>query len=254
VFAGRIAMKGLRSIVHGLLSLVGPIALAPSATGQDIVSAVSGYVHFAAGEVLLDGEPFEIDAAEFVHAGDGQRLRTADGWVEVMILPGSFIRLAPHSELEMVRAGILEAHMRLVEGSAAIDLTAATETSGIVVEIRDARVSFAKSGSYRVDAPAGSNPTIRSNRGRAWVEWHGGKFKIGGGRELTIVPSHGKLKAKKFNRSERDALDRWDRERGRMLAEKARESYRGRETGAGALENSAIYRCRVMGRGCPASL
>lgn len=219
--------------------------------GQDVVSAMAGYIHFAEGGVALDGELFEFDPAEFVHAGNGQRLRTADGWAEVMIMPGSFIRLAPSSEMEIVRAGILVAHVRLIEGSAAIDLSGAVETSGIEIDVGDARVSFAKNGLYRVDAPAGGDAIIRSNRGRARVEWHGERFKVGRGRQLTIAPSNMNPNAQSFDSSERDELDRWNRERSQLLAEKDRENRQERGTGAGPLENSQIYRCRVMGRGCP---
>jgi hypothetical protein len=146
---------------------------------------------------------------------------------------------------------MLVADMRLIAGSAAIDLTGAGDTTGIVVDVRDVRVSFAKSGLYRVDAPVGGDVAVRSIGGRAWVEWRDERLKVAGGRELTIAASARKLKAGKFEKSEQDALDGWNREREQFLAAKSRENQRGRDNGPGPLENSEIYRCRVMGRGCP---
>lgn len=227
------------------------IALAPPAAGQDVISAMAGFVHFAEGRVLLDEEPIEFNEAELLHAGSGQRLRTADGWAEIMIMPGSYVRLAPYSEPEMIQAGVLSAHMRLLAGAAAVDLTAAADTSEIVLEVLDAEVSFAKRGLYRIDAPSGGDASVRSIHGRARVEWHGTTSNVGQGRELTIAPSNTKLKAGKFDESERDALDRWNWERSHLLAEKAREQSGEPEAKPDPLENSEIYRCRFMGRRCP---
>ena len=245
-------MKGLRSIVTGLVSMAATIALAPPAVGQDVVSAMAGFVHFAKGRVLLDGEPIEFNEAELLHAGSGQRLRTADGWVEVMIMPGSFIRLAPGSELEIVRAGMLAAHMRLIEGAAAVDLSGAAETDEITVDMGVARVRFVKSGLYRLDFPAGGKPIVRVNRGKGRVELHGEEFDVGGKRQLTISPSDGKLKAMKLAKMDEDDLDRWSTERRMLLTAKAREQNRERDTGSDPLEKSEVYRCRFMGRRCPA--
>lgn len=236
-----------------MLALVAMIVVVPAAAGQDVVSAMAGFIYFAEGQVLLDGEPIEFNEAQLLHAGSGQRVRTADGWVELMLMPGSFLRLAPHSELEMIQAGMLSARMRLLAGAAAVDLAGAADTGEIVIEVAGAEVSFAKRGLYRIDAPVGGNATVRSIGGRAWVEWRGEKLKVGGERELTITASARNLKAGKPEKSEQDALDRWNRERRQLLAVRAREHVQGRGHGAGPLENSEIYRCRFMGRRCPAT-
>ena len=78
-------MKGLRSIVTALPWFGVAIAIAHPVMGQYIVSTMAGYIHYAEGGVLLEEKPFEFNAAQVVHVGDGQRLRTTDGRAEVMI-------------------------------------------------------------------------------------------------------------------------------------------------------------------------
>jgi len=233
--------------------LIALIAAVPAA-GQYIVSTMAGYIHFAEGGVLLEEKPFEFDEAKIVHVGDGQRLRTVDGRAEVMILPGSFVRLAPASELEMIRGGLLAAEMKLRVGSAMIDLTGAMETEGIILLAGSARLEFLKPGLYRVDIPRrGGGPTLRVYHGKAAARIEGDNIEIGSKRLLTLAERDGELKPEKFKDSEEDDLARWNGERGTLLAVKAREEAKERGWRMSPLEESAIYRCRAMGMGCPSA-
>ena len=237
-----------------LFALVALITLAPPAAGQYVVSAMAGYIHFAEGGVLLEEKPFEFNPAEVVHVGDGQRLRTVDGRAEVMIIPGSFIRLAPGSEFEMIRGGLLSAEMKLNEGSAMVDLTGAVETDGITIRAGSAKVAFLKSGLYRVDLPRDGDPSIRVYRGKAIVQRDGATVALGNKRSLRIAAGGDKRKPEKFNDSEQDALGRWSKERGTLLAVKQREIAKERGDRMSPLEESAIFRCRMMGgMGCPSA-
>lgn len=227
------------------------LTYAPPGAGQYVVSAMAGYIHFAEGGVLLQDKPFRYNSAEFVHVGNGQHLRTLDGRAEIMLIPGSFIRLAPGSEFEMIQAGLLSAEMKLNQGSAVVDLLGAMDTDEIVLHVGDARLTFLKNGLYRLDLPPGGDAVIRVTHGKARVEFQGGKIDIGGKRELTLTPSDEKLRAARFDKLEPDELDRWNAERGKLLAVKAREENRDREFGR--MEDSAIFRCRMMGIGCPSS-
>jgi hypothetical protein len=164
-----------------------------------------------------------------------------------MIMPGSFSRLAPHSEIEIVRAGALIADMRLIEGSAAVDLASAAETEGISIEMGGARVRFMRSGLYRLDAPADGNPVVRVVRGKARIEYHGQTFDVGGKQQLAVAPSGGKLKAKKTGKREEDELDRWNAERRDLLVAESRKQNRKSENGRVPLELSPSHDCRACG-------
>jgi hypothetical protein len=236
-----------------LIAHIAAMVLAPAAIGQYIVSTMAGYIHFAEGGVWLEEKPFEFNAAQVVHVGDGQRLRTVDGRAEVMIIPGSFVRLAPGSEFEMIRGGLLSAEMKLNEGSAMIDLIGAMETDGISIRAGDALIVFEKSGLYRIDAPPGGDPTFRVYRGKARVQVNGETVDLGSKRSITLRASNARLKAGKFNDSEEDALEQWNKERGTLLAVKAREVAKEQGWRMSPLEESAIYRCRAMGAGCPSA-
>jgi hypothetical protein len=236
-----------------LIAHIAAMVLAPAAIGQYIVSTMAGYIHFAEGGVWLEEKPFEFNAAQVVHVGDGQRLRTVDGRAEVMIIPGSFVRLAPGSEFEMIRGGLLSAEMKLNEGSAMIDLIGAMATDGISIRAGDALIVFEKSGLYRIDAPPNGDPSIRVYRGKANVQLNGETVALGNKRSLPLRASGEKLRAGKFNDSEQDALDQWNKERGTLLAVKEQEVAKERGWKMTPLEESAIFRCRAMGAGCPSA-
>jgi hypothetical protein len=106
-------MKAFRTIKTVLFAQLAAMLITLPALGQYIVSTMAGYIHFSDGGVLLEEKPFEFNAAEIVHVGDGQRLRTVDGRAEVMVVPGSFIRLSAGAGLEMIRGGRLSAEMKL---------------------------------------------------------------------------------------------------------------------------------------------
>ena len=246
-------MKAFLARQTASLALMASAAFAPAAPSQYIVSTMAGYIHFAEGGVLLEEKPFEFNAAEVVHVGDGQRLRTVDGRAEVMIIPGSFIRLSAGSEFEMIRGGLLSAEMKLNEGSAMIDLIGAMETDGISILAGDALIAFEKSGLYRIDAPPNGDPSIRVYRGKAKVQLGGETVALGNKRSLPLRAPGAKLKAEKFNDSEEDALEQWNKERGTLLAVKAQQVAKERGWKMSPLEESAIFRCRAMGAGCPSA-
>lgn len=246
-------MRQFGSTIKCALPALAAILLQPAATAQYIVSTMAGYIHFAEGGVLLGGKPFEFNAAEIIHVGDGQRLRTADGRAEVMIIPGSFVRLGPGGEFEMIHGGLLSADMRLHEGSAIVDLISAMETDGITIRAGEARVAFLKPGLYRIDLSREGDPTVRTYRGKARVESNGEAVELGNKRSLTVAVSGETLKSQKFDDAEVDALARWNKERGTLLAVKAREIAKERGYRMSPLEESAIFRCRMMGMGCPSA-
>lgn len=244
-------MKAILARPTLLLALIVGAAFTPAAPGQQIVSTMPGYIHFAEGGVLLEEQPFEFNVAQVVHLGNGQRLRTVDGRAEVMIAPGSFIRIAPQSELELVRVAMSTAHLRLIRGSAAIDLARAKDTKGITVEIGDARIRFMKAGLYRLDIPAGANPAVRVRRGKATVELRSEKIELGGKWQLTIAPLGEELRAQKIGRLAEDELDRWNAERRDLLAAESRKQNRASDNGLVPPEDSPLYDCQISAARCP---
>lgn len=235
-------MKRVGAILFGLPALPATAVILSTAAAQYVVSTMAGYIHFAEGGVLIEEKPFEFDVIEIVHLEGGQCLRTVDGRAEVMIMPGSFIRLGPGSELEMIWGGLLSAEMKLNEGSAVIDLIGAIGTDSINIQAGAAQVKFLKSGLYRIDLPRGGDPVVRVYHGMACVEVNGENITFGNNRSLKAA-AHGRtLKPERFNDSEEDALDSWNKERGKLLRVKARKIPGDQPTRSNAFEEWMLRR------------
>jgi hypothetical protein len=128
------------------------------------------------------------------------------------------------------------------------------DTGGISIRAGDALIAFEKSGLYRIDAPPGGDPSIRVYRGKANVQLNGETISSGNKRSLPLRASGAKPKAGKFTDSEQDALEKWNKERSTLLAVKTREVAKEQGWRMSPLEESAIFRCRMMGgMGCPSA-
>jgi hypothetical protein len=201
----------------------------PRAPGQTFISAMAGYVHHVEGEILLEGRPIHPKASDFLHVFDGQRLRTAEGRAELMLIPGSFLRLGANSEIEMVSVGLANVRFRVTAGSAVVDLISVFEKDSIGVLAGDREVRFPKPGLYRLDAGAEA-PTLSVFRGKAVVVNGTGKREVKGKQTLDLSET-GETAVGKFDPKQKDALDEWNQTRATSLAQAARKSRKGQSDG-----------------------
>ncbi len=205
--------------------LIAVLACGSGASAQTMVSAMAGYVHHVEGEVLIEGKRIQPKPEDFLHVQDGQALTTREGRVELMLTPGSFLRLGPSSEFEMIDAGLLSARMRLHSGNAVLELYSVDDGENLVLEAGDSEIKFTSGGSYRIDAD-GDHAVVKINRGQAKVSSQELKpRKLGAGRSLTL-PMDLAAKAVKFNRSDPDPLTDWSKVRQTKLLAMARASAR----------------------------
>src|SRR5581483_12433636 len=69
---------------------------------QSVISAHSGLVHFFDGSVFLDDQRLEQKTGKFDQINNGSELRTQDGRAEVLLTPGTFLRLGANSSIRML--------------------------------------------------------------------------------------------------------------------------------------------------------
>jgi hypothetical protein len=201
-----------------LLALAAVAASAMPA--QYTLSAMAGYIHHTEGEVWLGERAIAPKPEDFEHVLEGRRLRTGQGRAELMLVPGSFVRVGAESEIEMVSAGLTDATLRLLAGSLIVDLQTQFEKDAIGIKVGDKEVRFRKTGLYRIDAAAGR---LRVIDGRARVEGASGEgFDVKSGQESPLEAGG----PEKLAKGEGDALDEWNGERHEklaVLAERARQ-------------------------------
>jgi len=203
-------------------------ALQTQASGQTVISAMAGYIHYVEGEVFLDNRRVEPKPTEFLHVLDGQRFRTGEGRAEILLTPGAFLRLGSNSEIEMISAGLARARLRVTEGSAIVQLLSVFEKDAIAILAGDGEVSFPKPGLYRVDAE-NPNALLRVSRGKAVVLSGDQKRELKGKQTLALSGIDAAA-VEKFDPKQKDPLDEWNQTRADALVQVARDR-RGEEGG-----------------------
>ncbi len=147
---------------------------------QNIISAKSGMVHYVEGEVFLDGTPVEIKYNLFPEIKEGQVFRTsAEGRAEILLNPGTFLRLAESSSFKMIDKRLIDTRIEMLNGVAIVEVAELGKDNNLTVAFKDATVELHKAGMYRLDAEAAE---LRVYKGEAIV--------VRGGETLTVKESH----------------------------------------------------------------
>jgi hypothetical protein len=189
------------------------------AFAQSVISAHSGLIHFTDGSVFLDDERVEQKAGKFPQMNNGSELRTQDGRAEVLLTPGTFLRMGSNSAVRMVSNQLDDTRVELLSGSAVLDEGSDTlaNTSVTILYNLD-QVHILKTGRYRFDSQP---PQVRVEKGEAEVTADGKSVQATAGY---VVPFEGKLTARRLlsepgsTASLGDALDNWSADRDNTVA------------------------------------
>jgi len=187
-----------------------------AASSLYVISAEAGGVNYVEGKVnvarktgksglLLKGDTLEI--------GD-KVLTGADGKAEILLNPGSFVRLAENSEFEFSTTALEDLQLKLNSGSAMFEVITDNEFT-FAVNTPKARFYVVKTGVYRVDVRSDGTGVIEVWKGKAQV---GDVYatEIKGGRQAVVNGSQ--VSVAKFDRGEKDALETFSKSRAKELA------------------------------------
>jgi hypothetical protein len=200
-----------------------PLAGLP-ALAQSVISAHSGVIHFSEGAVFLDDQRVERKSGKFDQMNNGSELRTQDGRAELLLTPGTFLRLGANSSIRMVSNQLDDTRVELLSGSAMLDQGSDTlaDTSVTILYNLD-QVRIKKAGRYRFDSEP---PQVKVESGDAEVIADGKSVEAGAGY---VVPFEGKLTARKLLNSSDlndpgsnragDELENWAESRNNSVAE-----------------------------------
>ena len=178
-----------------------------------VISAKAGGVNVVEGKVLItraDGKTNYLLKNDTVEIGD-KVITGADGKAEILLNPGSYIRLAANSEFEFITTALDDLKLKLTRGSAMLEVFADKEYS-VKIETPNAQFKAIKSGIYRVDVIDDSTSKLEVWEGKAQL---GDATEIKGGRAVTIT--NGQTSIAKFDRGEKDSLEVWSKNRAKEL-------------------------------------
>lgn len=187
-----------------------------AASSLYVISAKAGGVNYVEGRVnvarktgrsglLLKGDTLEI----------GDKVSTgADGKAEILLNPGSFVRLAENSEFEFSTTALEDLQLKLNSGSAMFEVITDNEFT-FAVNTPKAKFYVVKTGVYRVDVRGDGTSVIEVWKGKAQV---GDAYntEVKGGRQAVVNGSA--VSVAKFDRGEKDALETFSKSRAKELA------------------------------------
>ena len=195
---------------------------------QYMISAKAGVINAVEGDVEINAGLAGKESWKEVLAGDnasrGDTIRTqATGRAEILLNPGSYLRLAANSEVILIETDIQSITVSISRGSALIEASALD--GPIWVSGPGSDFTIAKPGLYRFNV-IGSDIEARVHRGRLLT-----------GRpvstpELLKEPENGRIVVKEskrifrtgdawqvaaFDKRFKDALDTWSHERAKII-------------------------------------
>jgi hypothetical protein len=185
------------------------------ALAQSVISAHSGLIHLADGSVFLDDQRVEQQAGKFDQMKNGSELRTQDGRAEVLLTPGTFLRMGANSSIRMISNELDNTRVELLSGSAVLDQGSdALANTPVTILYNLDQVHIQKPGRYRFDSEP---PQVKVESGEADVTAADGKsVQAGAGYAVAL---EGKLTARKLLSDRVDDLDTWDTAREHSVAD-----------------------------------
>lgn len=181
-----------------------------------VISAKAGGVSFVEGTVSIARK---IGKSGLLLKGDniqiGDRVSTgADGKAEILLNPGSYVRLSGNSSLEFVSTDLDNLQIKLNGGSAIFEVFADKEFS-VAINTPKTGFNLIQSGVYRIDISTGGAEKIEVWKGRAQIGADENNI-VKGGKAAMIV--NGQQQIEKFDRDEKDELEIWSKMRAKELA------------------------------------
>ena len=193
-----------------VIPLVLVMLLAALALAQDVISARAGFVNYKHGRILL---PKGTDGKDVRQLEAGQTAGTGIGRLELLLAPGSFLRLDNESEIRLVSSRLTDVQVELLSGTATLEVNEIPRQAALAILWRDQTIPAEHSGVFRFEP---GNDSMR-----VYVE--SGKLKLANqtvkaGNYVDLAAGGTLTAALRFNRKNIDEFDRWNQARGYQLA------------------------------------
>lgn len=182
--------------------------------GQSVISAHSGVVQYAEGDVSIDNQPIHPKFAQFPELKSNQVIATGEGRVELLLTPGVFLRLAENSSVRMVSNSLSDTRLAVVSGSALVEVGELLPNNSISFEAAGARIALTHKGLFRID----SDPAqLRVYDGQARVTADDAQTVVHKGHEVAL--GSGTLTLASFDTKDTDSFYRWSARRSEYVAD-----------------------------------
>lgn len=195
-----------------------------SAGAQDreryVISAKAGGINIATGDVTVKRRGAtdwqQLTSKDELVAGDTVK-SGSDGRAEVLLNPGSYLRIAENSEFEFTDPSLDSLRLKIVKGSALVEVTGDDETKALIeVNTPQSRTVIDRRGLYRINVSSSNRTELLVRKGRALIRRDATLATTVKDGQLASV-SGGQVVVTKFEKHDEDAFDAWSQQRGEAL-------------------------------------
>jgi hypothetical protein len=215
-----------------MVALVVSVSLTIQAQTRDrfVISARAGGVNAVTGRASMhprgNSEWQQLTIKEDLETGDVVRTGL-DGRVEMLLNPGSYMRIGENSEFELADNSLQNLEVRLIRGTVIVEATGAENTE-LLINIITPHTKFAivRRGLYRLNVMPGDGTELIVRKGRVMLD--DSHTKVKGGNK--VVFSSGSFSIAKLDQTDKknlDNLESWSKQRAETVAQ-ANRKIRGR--------------------------
>ncbi len=218
--------KAPTALIPSLIVLAMVLSLPLGSHSQNrekfVISARAGGVNAVTGRATLrphgNSEWQQLTIKEDLETGDVVRTGL-DGRVEMLLNPGSYMRIGENSEFELADSSLENLEVRVIRGTAIVEVTGADDDDQLFIGITTphARLSIVRRGLYRVNVVPGDTTELIVRKGRVMLEDSHTKVK-GGNKVVFSSGSFSVAKLEKADKKNWDSLEGWSKDRAQTLA------------------------------------
>lgn len=218
--------KGLN--VQRLLLLSALIVLTLTVDGiaqnreKFVISAKAGGINAVTGQASVhargETEWQQLMVTDDLNAGD-RVMTDSDGRVEILLNPGSYLRVGGNSEMELANNSLDNLEVRVIRGTAIVE---ATGGDGVELNINittpHAKLAIVRHGLYRLNVVPGDTTELIVRKGRVLLD---NQTKVKGGNKVVFTAvnvSVAKLTNEEKSKKNQDEMDFWSKNRAQALA------------------------------------
>ena len=186
-----------------------------------VISAKAGGINAITGQADVhpkgESDWQQLSITDDLDAGD--RVRTAnDGRIEILLNPGSYLRVGGDSEVELLNNTLANLEVRLLRGTAIVEATGADGLElNINISTPHTKLAIVRQGLYRLNVIPNDATELIVRKGRVILSDSHTKVK-GGNKVVFSATNVSVAKLTKEEKKFQEDVDTWSKERAETLA------------------------------------
>ena len=186
-----------------------------------VISAKAGGINAITGQADVhpkgESDWQQLSITDDLDSGD--RVRTANGGrIEILLNPGSYLRVGGDSEIELLNNTLANLEVRLLRGTAIVEATGADGLElNIHISTPHTKLAIVRQGLYRLNVIPNDATELIVRKGRVILSDSHTKVK-GGNKVVFSATNVSVAKLTKEEKKVQEEIDTWSKERAETLA------------------------------------